>query len=122
MTNIKELFFDLKWLLLGILLCGFIGTIIAGSQVLLLEQTPSGRYAAHQECVLWDEVCAKDCIEVAQENQRGASCDSCCLKHAGVVDPLGKRIYDLALRYGLIGSGIGVTIGLVIAEEKKKKI
>ena len=116
----QEILLQIKWLFWGILVCGFIGAIIAGIKVLLLEQTPSGRYAVHKECISWDENCIQNC-QAEQDPVRPFSCKSCCELYDNLVDPLGKRVNKLAWRYTGIGGAIGITVGLIIAENKKRK-
>lgn len=108
---------------ISILLCGLIGALIAGLKVLLFEQTKSGRYAVHQECVLWNDSCVRGCQDAAQENpQNPPSCDGCCLRHDDVVESLGMRIATLAKMYGVFGGSIGLGVGLIIADDKKRKL
>jgi len=121
MTKRQEVLVQIKWIFISILACGFVGAIIAGVQVVFFEQTPSGRYAVHNECVLWDENCVQDCQD-SQDPVRPTSCESCCLKRDDLIIPLGMRIKELAWQYGLIGGSIGITIGLIIAEEKRRKL
>lgn len=119
----KEIILQVKWLTIGIIACGLVGAIIGTAQVLFFEQTPGGRYAVHNECVLWDEGCIQGCEEAQYDNpQNPPSCEECCIKYKDLVDPLGNRISELAWRYGVLGGGIGVVVGLTIAEEKKRKL
>lgn len=121
MTEKEELLLQLKWLFISIVLCGLVGSIIAGFQVLLFEQTTSGKYAVNKECTLWSESCIKDCEDHQYDNPgRPPSCE-CCLKYDDITSPLGKRIKELSWRYTLYGGSFGIVIGLIIAEEKKRK-
>jgi len=118
----QELLLQLKWATLSVVLLGFVGLGIAVVRVLLFEQTPSGRYAVHKECVLWDEGCIEACDEAVGDDPRGGgiSCD-CCIKTDEIASNLGDRLKELIFEYSLIGSTLGVVIGLSIAQSIKDK-
>ena len=82
----KEIVLQIKWLIIGIVICGLIGASIGTIQVLFFEQTSSGKYAVHNECVLWDEKCMQGCSEAQYENpQNPPSCEECCLRYKDLI-------------------------------------
>lgn len=122
MTNNVELLLQIKWLTISISVCALIGAIFATGKVLLFEQTPSGRYAVHNECVQWNEACISGCQDAQYDNpQNPPSCEECCIQHKDVVTPLGKRITDSVKTYAVLVGSVGIVVGLTIADEKKKK-
>jgi len=118
----SELALQIKWLILGIILCGLVGIIIGTAQVLFFEQTPSGRYATKEVCIEYDMACEEACSQADYDPQNsGISCN-CCLQTKVIAIPLGKQIQETSWKYGILGAGLGVVVGLTIAEEKKKKL
>jgi len=123
MNEKQEIKLQIKWLAISITICALIGVLIAGIQVMFFEQTASGRYAVHNECVLWNEDCVHGCQEAQYDNpERPPSCEECCIQRKDVVSPLGKRISEVAKLYSIIAGSLGIVIGLTIADEKKRKL
>jgi len=119
----NELFLQFKWLTICICACGLLGAFFAGLQVTLFEQTESGRYAVHNECVEWNEDCVYGCQQAQYDNpENPPSCNECCVRYKDVAEPLGKRIAEVAKLYSVLGGSLGIVIGLTIADEKRKKL
>jgi hypothetical protein len=113
----------LKWMGLFMILFFFIGYLFAVIKVVYFEQTDSGQYAIHNECVYWDEPCIRSCEDAQFDNPRNPpSCAECCLRYKDQATPIGLRIRELGKRYGLVASSIGMVVGLTISEEKRKNV
>jgi len=109
-------------LLGGVITFYILGAVLGLVKVYLSEQDTGGRYAVYEECVLWNDVCVEDCKQAGYEDRGYShSCESCCLRHATLTEPLGTRMKEVAKLYAIYGGGIGSTIGLVVGEEIRKK-
>ncbi len=114
---------DIKWLVFGIAICAAVGALIATIQVVYFEQTESGRYSVHEVCKTWNEACIRACEDAQHDNpQNPPSCDECCLETGTEVEPLGQRLKDLIFYYSVLGGGIGITVGLTIADQKRRQL
>lgn len=112
----------LAWTIAFMLAGYVIGYILGNFKVQLIEQTPSGRYATHEECVLWDENCIKECENAEQEPWGGSSPNcACCLEYKTVAVPLGQRLVEVGKAWGIVGAGVTCTIGLVYSENRWRR-
>ena len=111
--------YSLKWILTSMVVLFFVGYVVAGAQVLFLEQTRDGKYAVHNECVEWDEDCIRSCED--EYDVRPHSCESCCIRYDYQVDPIGYRMKEIGGLYGFVAAvGPGILIGATIADQRWK--
>lgn len=109
----------LKYMLIGIVIFAIIGAGFGLAKVTFLEQSPSGRYAVHTECVEVDYACVDAC-EADRDPWGGSSSCNCCLYSREMVTPLGNRLREQAKLFALIFGSFGFTVGIVYGSEKWK--
>lgn len=97
--------FPLKWIFICMILFAVIGAIFGVLKVSFFEQSPSGRYAIHQEC-----------------DTDNATPDEPCDAFYTKVSTLGQRQADQTRFYALLfGFGPGIGVGAFVSEMRKKK-
>jgi hypothetical protein len=123
MINKQKILFQVKFIFIGFLICGFIGAFLGIFKVILFEQSSSGQFATRKECSYWDKECVAECEAAYDYPDNAPSCD-CCLRYDNVTIPLGKRINQVAMHYGITAGAIGFGAGLIYGNgewEKKTK-
>lgn len=95
--------FALKWIFSCMIIFVILGGTIGVLKVSFFEQSPSGRYAVHQEC-----------------DSDNAMSDEPCDVFNTEVSTLGQRQADQARLYALVFGFAGIGAGAFISEMRKK--